>query len=114
VDGIVETGYLQRDILGFSVPYLGSWDRQRFVPEASKCFLVVCGLQPSPEPPALRYSSTRSVPQLRPREQFSPDIHYRGGAPWDFSLVTSRLKQRLRSALLFGDEPGTLESVGAK
>ena len=68
--GIVETGYPQRDIPGFAAPYLGNWDRQRFVPEASKRCLVACGAQASPELPALRYSSTRSLPQLRPREQF--------------------------------------------
>jgi cysteine desulfurase len=32
--------------------------------------LVPCGPQPSPEQAALRYSSTRTVPQFRPREQF--------------------------------------------
>jgi len=68
--GIVETGYPQWDIPLLSVPCRNSQDRERYVPEASKLRLVPCGPQPSPEQAALRYSSTRTVPQFRPREQF--------------------------------------------
>lgn len=67
---IVKTGYPSGDIPRFPGPSLGSRDRERFVAEASTRCLVACGSQPSLEPPALRSSSTRSVPPFRPREQF--------------------------------------------
>ena len=67
---LVDTGNPPEDIPGFSVPDPGSWDRLRFVPEASKRCLLAWGRQLSPQPPALGYSSTRLVPQFCPRKQF--------------------------------------------